>query len=455
MFDIEKACESIREAIAELEKSGSPSTSDIKTLVATRQLLDSTCDQILSRYAQSQEWKDEGFLSGQQTIVYKTGALTGNVKTALEKGNLLNRYPKVKEAIAEGSISYDHVTPLVPLLSEKYVEYFDTDAPLLLNSAKLMPAHQFSRMIRHWKYSVDEIIDDPTDEYQRFEERYLHLYETEFGYWRIDGKLDPVTGMIAKKALEDVRSQLWQSHHDRRNENHHTESETDNPFNVECDDDYTSYKQRADAIGYLAQGYINASAPASTPVFTGDEETQCDEYNAAEAGSYIETSFTYASSPVLNVDVVIDINDLKPQSSTRPFIEKCLTEATPIISAYSKNYLEQMLCDSLLEVPIKHNDGIYDLGRTVRTAPPKLKKQLLLGQNTCSIDGCITPAKWCDVHHIQHWAHGGKTSLDNLVLLCRRHHSMTHFDEKFIKLTEGKFTKPPNLQRPLPMARTG
>jgi hypothetical protein len=33
-----------------------------------------------------------------------------------------------------------------------------------------------------------------------------------------------------------------------------------------------------------------------------------------------------------------------------------------------------------------------------------------------------------DAHHITHWADGGETKLDNLVLLCRRHHRMVHED---------------------------
>ncbi len=31
-----------------------------------------------------------------------------------------------------------------------------------------------------------------------------------------------------------------------------------------------------------------------------------------------------------------------------------------------------------------------------------------------------------DAHHIQHWADGGETSMDNLVLLCRNHHRLVH-----------------------------
>jgi len=32
----------------------------------------------------------------------------------------------------------------------------------------------------------------------------------------------------------------------------------------------------------------------------------------------------------------------------------------------------------------------------------------------------------CDGHHLVHWIDGGETNLDNLVLLCRRHHRMVH-----------------------------
>jgi predicted restriction endonuclease len=31
-----------------------------------------------------------------------------------------------------------------------------------------------------------------------------------------------------------------------------------------------------------------------------------------------------------------------------------------------------------------------------------------------------------DAHHIVHWAEGGETSLDNLVILCRHHHRQLH-----------------------------
>ena len=34
-----------------------------------------------------------------------------------------------------------------------------------------------------------------------------------------------------------------------------------------------------------------------------------------------------------------------------------------------------------------------------------------------------------DAHHFIHWLHGGRTDLNNLVLLCRKHHRILHHSE--------------------------
>jgi len=43
----------------------------------------------------------------------------------------------------------------------------------------------------------------------------------------------------------------------------------------------------------------------------------------------------------------------------------------------------------------------------------------------CRFPGC-TCSRFVDAHHINHWADGGETSMNNLVLLCRRHHRLVH-----------------------------
>jgi hypothetical protein len=39
--------------------------------------------------------------------------------------------------------------------------------------------------------------------------------------------------------------------------------------------------------------------------------------------------------------------------------------------------------------------------------------------------GCHN-TRFVDAHHIRHWSAGGETSLDNLMLLCSRHHRLVH-----------------------------
>jgi hypothetical protein len=58
---------------------------------------------------------------------------------------------------------------------------------------------------------------------------------------------------------------------------------------------------------------------------------------------------------------------------------------------------------------------------------------LTVGRKTRTIPGC-THTRFVDAHHVHHWAHGGATLLDNLVLLCRRHHRAIHDKRAYIQL---------------------
>ncbi|HEV8395715.1 MAG TPA: HNH endonuclease signature motif containing protein [Vicinamibacterales bacterium] len=70
-------------------------------------------------------------------------------------------------------------------------------------------------------------------------------------------------------------------------------------------------------------------------------------------------------------------------------------------------------------------DGsILDVGRRTRTVPTAIRRALTTRDACCRFPGCT--ARRCDAHHITHWGDGGPTSLDNLMLLCRRHHTLVH-----------------------------
>ena len=67
-----------------------------------------------------------------------------------------------------------------------------------------------------------------------------------------------------------------------------------------------------------------------------------------------------------------------------------------------------------------------DVGRRTRTIPPAIRRALVVRDGGCRAGGCDRPPAWTDAHHLRHWADGGPTTLDNLVLLCRRHHRLVH-----------------------------
>ena len=87
----------------------------------------------------------------------------------------------------------------------------------------------------------------------------------------------------------------------------------------------------------------------------------------------------------------------------------------------------RLACDARVSRIITRGDSQpLDVGRATRTVPASLRRALDTRDGGCTHTGCDIPAKWCDAHHIQHWADGGPTSLDNLRLLCRRHHRAAH-----------------------------
>lgn len=402
MFVIESLCSEIQNAVAQLENelcgrnnangdndyenSGNsanwaPCLEDLKAVLETTQLVNCLNDKVANAYAQSGAWATDGYLTGKSAIVHETGLMRKSVDASITKGKFLTRFPVANQAIQSHKITTDHLTNLLPLAGDKYIEFFIDDIEMLLQTAENLPAQQFSNVVRHWKNMVESILDEPTDEYKAFENRKLFLHELLDGSWFIHGELDSITGKILDKALTGISQKLY----DRTG--------------VASRGNYSYTQQRADAIGYLAERYIEDTSVSSTPL--------------------------------LNTDIVIDLSVLDPQTSTHAYLKKIVETQTPITQAHSRKYFEQLLCDSSVHIPVQKQDGSFDLGRKVRTAPWRMKKQLMLKNEQCSVPGCCTPSKWCDAHHVKHWIHGGETKIENLALLCRRHHTMVHNDKTF------------------------
>jgi hypothetical protein len=93
----------------------------------------------------------------------------------------------------------------------------------------------------------------------------------------------------------------------------------------------------------------------------------------------------------------------------------------------SSKIVERLACDcSVTRVLLDSESAVIDVGRAKRVVSGPARRALTARDGTCRWPGCDRPASWTAAHHVVHWIHGGTTDLDNLILLCHRHHWMVH-----------------------------
>ena len=97
--------------------------------------------------------------------------------------------------------------------------------------------------------------------------------------------------------------------------------------------------------------------------------------------------------------------------------------------------VRRLACDAAILPAVLGGAGQpLDVGRQRRLISGPLRRALVLRDRGCAFPGCDRPPRWCDGHHIRHWADGGTTSLDNAVLLCGHHHRHLHHGDWAVRL---------------------
>jgi hypothetical protein len=93
----------------------------------------------------------------------------------------------------------------------------------------------------------------------------------------------------------------------------------------------------------------------------------------------------------------------------------------------SSKTIERLACDSsIARVLLNSESLVIDVGRSKRVVSEAGRRALAARDGTCRWTECDRPASWSAAHHVVHWIHGGSSDLDNLILLCHRHHRMVH-----------------------------
>jgi hypothetical protein len=93
----------------------------------------------------------------------------------------------------------------------------------------------------------------------------------------------------------------------------------------------------------------------------------------------------------------------------------------------SSKTIERLACDSsIARVLLDSESQVIDVGRSKRVVSEPGRRALVARDGHCRWPECERPASRSAAHHVVHWIHGGSTDLDNLILLCHRHHWMVH-----------------------------
>ena len=100
----------------------------------------------------------------------------------------------------------------------------------------------------------------------------------------------------------------------------------------------------------------------------------------------------------------------------------------------------RIACDSQVSRIVFGPESVpIDHGRTQRVVSPAQRRALDARDRSCVFAGCEAPNWWCEAHHVLEWIFDGPTDLDNLGLLCERHHTKVHHGFRIERQPDGRW----------------
>ncbi|MFC4604975.1 HNH endonuclease signature motif containing protein [Rhodococcus kronopolitis] len=217
-------------------------------------------------------------------------------------------------------------------------------------------------------------------------------------------------------------------------------------------DPRSAAKRRADALEQIIRGHLdNARGPVEggerphvtvTIDLDALKEAVAKTAKAPATGAWTKNGWDYhsdnATGPVGATRSTPGDNcsDVRPPRRYRRVRHASMPWAGPVSAAIAA----RLSCDAKVTAVFVDKEGNpLDVGRSTRFVTPSLRKALVARDCGCAFPGCGRPAAWTDAHHIRHWIDGGPTALANLVLLCKKHHTMIHKNHWAVKIESDGF----------------
>jgi hypothetical protein len=301
----------------------------------------------------------------------------GPAREKVRIARALPALPKISSAFREGKVSYSKVRAMTRVATDKNEE-------ALLQVALGGTASHVETQVR--LYRKTKRIEALQQENLRHAHRELSYYIDDDGSWIFKGRFTAEQGVLIKKALEAAADQLFE---EQQNVPEDVSAETSNRQPIDQLTPQPVAQLRADALERIVSGFL-ASEKAN--------HTGGDRYM---------------------VNIHTDIETLKKDGSGA----ESEIEDNGHVSAETSR---RMACDcSIVHLQENKYGEPLNIGRKTRSIPPAIRRALKRRDGGCRFPGCGCH-RYVDAHHIRHWADGGETSMDNLVLLCQSHHRLVH-----------------------------
>ena len=337
---------------------------------------------LLEEYDREKGWQAHGLASAAEWLNWQCGISMGPAREKVRVARALPELPKISEAFRLGRISYSKVRAMTRVATAE-------NEDVLLNVALHGTAAHVERQVSDYRrYKRAEALQL---ENQRHDHRKLSWLLDDQGYWVFRGRFTPEQGAIISKAFEAALDQL---------------------FDEDTDFTNSSVAQRqADAMERVAEQFLAGGEGTRTGGDRYQVIVHTNEGTLSEQGDGVKSK-----------------------------LETGMDEAIHVSAETSR----RVACDcSVVHMKQSEKGEPLSIGRKSRTVPPAIRRALKHRDGGCVFPGCNC-RRFTDAHHIKHWADGGETSMDNLVLLCRRHHRLMHEGGFSVALKEGKaeFTSP-------------
>ena len=288
--------------------------------------------------------------------------------------------PSVAREAVAGNVTSDGIR-LLTQARNRHPDAFELHEGVFGDIATVLSTSELRGAIAHWEQQVDfPSTLERVKELRR--RRTLSLSQSWEGVWHIRGELDPETGSMVDAAL---RSRTDPSNISRAN----IGRANSDPSHTEEEDRRFPWQRRADALAEICAFWLGHNNTIAT-----------------SGGNKPHITVT------LDFETLLGIRDRLPTING--------TSVDP-------ETVRRLACDAgIVRIIVDAQGQPLDVGRSQRTVTPAIRRALDLRDRGCTWTGCDAPAAWCDAHHLVHWADGGATSLENSVLLCRKHHVGVH-----------------------------